>query len=443
MCDTFVAVGNATKDGSVIFAKNSDREPNEAHQIVIIPAADHPRGSQVTCTYRQIPQVEHTYAILLAKPFWIWGSEMGANEYGVTIGNEAVFTKIPVEKKGGLIGMDFIRLALERSQTAYDAMMWIIHLLEEYGQGGNCGFSHPFYYHNSFILADSQEAWVLETAGKFWAAEKVKSVRSISNGLTIGSDYDMASDHLVEFAIEKGWCKSKADFHFARCYSDKLYTTLSDSRKRQQDSQCQLEAIAGDITILDAMQILRSHNGRQKSFSPDFGLLGSDVCMHAGFGPVRGSQTTGSMVSKLNGAGTTHWLTGTASPCLSLFKPVWIDTGIPQEETPATGVFHEGNLFWRHELVHRKLVLNYPELSEGIHKDIAQIQYSWVQDFESQTNQSGGNRREMTVSCFQKDEEMRQKWIAQLSQLNYENKVSPFYSMAWMKLNRQAKMPEI
>ena len=29
MCDTMVALSNSTKDGSVIFAKNSDRQPNE------------------------------------------------------------------------------------------------------------------------------------------------------------------------------------------------------------------------------------------------------------------------------------------------------------------------------------------------------------------------------------------------------------------------------
>ncbi len=47
------------------------------------------------CTYLDVPQVTHTHAVLLAKPFWIWGAEMGTNDQGVTIGNEAVFTKVP------------------------------------------------------------------------------------------------------------------------------------------------------------------------------------------------------------------------------------------------------------------------------------------------------------------------------------------------------------
>ncbi len=118
MCDTMVALQNATADGSVIFAKNSDREPNEAHELLLVPAADHEEGSVVHCTYVQVPQVAHTYQVLLAKPFWIWGAEIGANEMGVVIGNEAVFTRVPYDKQPGLIGMDFIRLALERASSA-------------------------------------------------------------------------------------------------------------------------------------------------------------------------------------------------------------------------------------------------------------------------------------------------------------------------------------
>lgn len=98
MCDTIVALGNSTVDGNVIFGKNSDRHPNEAHEVVIFPAAQHPTGTTVKCTYIEIPQVPATHQVLLAKPFWIWGAEMGSNEHGVTIGNEAVFTRTPYGK---------------------------------------------------------------------------------------------------------------------------------------------------------------------------------------------------------------------------------------------------------------------------------------------------------------------------------------------------------
>ena len=98
---------------------------------------------------------------------------MGGNEFGLNIGNEAVFTR---EKQGppALLGMDMLRLALERCRTSEEALHFMIELLQRYGQGGNCGYEKPFYYHNSFLIADPTSAWVLETAGQYWAAQKVK-----------------------------------------------------------------------------------------------------------------------------------------------------------------------------------------------------------------------------------------------------------------------------
>jgi secernin len=50
VCDTLVAVGDATVDGSVILAKNSDREPNEAHVLTHVARAWHETGAMVKCT---------------------------------------------------------------------------------------------------------------------------------------------------------------------------------------------------------------------------------------------------------------------------------------------------------------------------------------------------------------------------------------------------------
>lgn len=67
------------------------------------------------------------------------------------------------------------RLGLERADTAEKALSVIVDLLEKYGQGGNCMESNmAFTYYNSFLIADRKEAWVLETSGKYWAAEKVE-----------------------------------------------------------------------------------------------------------------------------------------------------------------------------------------------------------------------------------------------------------------------------
>ena len=54
-CDTMVALGGSTRDGHVIFAKNSDRPVTEAQPLVICPAADHAAGERLSCTYIEIP----------------------------------------------------------------------------------------------------------------------------------------------------------------------------------------------------------------------------------------------------------------------------------------------------------------------------------------------------------------------------------------------------
>lgn len=190
MCDTLVALPHVTRSGALILGKNSDREPLEAQAICHFPRKIHEEKT-LQCTYLSIPQAELTHEVILSKPFQMWGAEMGANEHGVVIGNEAVFTNVKFDKKQvGLTGMDLLRLGLERGKTAKEALQLIIELLLRYGQNACGGYQNRnFYYHNSFLIADSEKAYILETAGKSWAYRAVESIGSISNGLTIEEDY--------------------------------------------------------------------------------------------------------------------------------------------------------------------------------------------------------------------------------------------------------------
>ena len=89
--------------------------------------------------------------------------------------------------------MDICRLVLERCERAKSGANLICSLVEQYGQGGNCGFDKTFYYDNSYIVADSEEAYVVETVGRLYAVKKVEDLYAISNQLTIQRDWDYAS----------------------------------------------------------------------------------------------------------------------------------------------------------------------------------------------------------------------------------------------------------
>ncbi len=353
MCDTMVALGNSTADGSVIFAKNSDRQPNEPLLTIRVPRRKNEKGSKLKCTYIEIDQVEETFEALLLKPSWMWGAEMGCNEFGLNIGNEAAFTR---EKQGpeSLLGMDLLRLALERCQNSEEALHLMIDLLGRHGQGGNCGYEKKFFYHNSFLIADPKTAWLLETAGDYWAAEEIKDVRAISNRLSIGSSYDLCHPELVKHAVEKGWCKGEGDFHFAKCYTDPLITRFSGSLDREGTCSSVLQKEKGRITMQTMRGILRSHEeGLEGKQFARHSL--KSVCMHAGF--LYGDHTTGSYIASLDGENHTYLLTGGSTPCLALYKPYWLIEG--ENFSFAEEEDIEALEFWvRREKLHRHVLVN-------------------------------------------------------------------------------------
>ncbi|WP_366924231.1 C69 family dipeptidase [Metallumcola ferriviriculae] len=434
MCDTLVALGNSTSDGSVIFAKNSDRQPNEPHIMVRVPRKKYQQGTKVKCTYIEVDQVEETYEVFLLKPSWIWGCEMGANEFGVNVGNEAVFTKEKYAKTG-LLGMDLARLALERAQTSEEALHLITDLLEKYSQGGNCGYEKPFTYHNSFLIADKDAAWVLETAGQYWAAQKVKDIRTISNCLTIEKDFELCHDQLIQHAIDKGWCKSEKDFNFAQCYTDKLITRLSGANQRCKTTHAFLDNNKGNITVEKVASLLRSHdqNIEGKQFKKH--SLQS-VCMHGGF--LFGDHTTGSYIAALNKHQNTYWVTGSSTPCISLFKPLWLIEG--ERVTFSEDEKENAIEFWqRREQLHRMILENrIADLDEfltqrdrlelDLQRKIAALS---LQDVSQQTLQ------EIIKYGFEKEEQLLTKTIEN-NQHNRSHIVgNPYFRYYWGKQNKR------
>ncbi len=131
MCDTLIL----RHQGQTWFAKNSDREPAEPQRLLRLPAVRNDPEARLRTTYLDIPQTAQRHALVISQPSWIWGAEMGVNEHGVAIGNEAVFTKLTRQRGTALLGMDLLRLGLERGASAREALEVITGLLQRYGQG--------------------------------------------------------------------------------------------------------------------------------------------------------------------------------------------------------------------------------------------------------------------------------------------------------------------
>src|SRR5580658_3820298 len=195
MCDTLCAPGPR----GMVFAKNSDRPPGEVQ--VAWPFG---RRASAGCTLRtQYLRIGDTgaYATLLSCPTWLWGAEHGVNEYGVAIGNERVATTHDAAAAApALIGMDLVRLGLERARTAAEAVDVLTGLLETIGQGGIADAAHQAAYDSSFLIADPTEAFVLETAGRDYAVAPFASGVAISNRITL-QDFDRFRDPTQDTAF--------------------------------------------------------------------------------------------------------------------------------------------------------------------------------------------------------------------------------------------------
>lgn len=450
MCDSILAIKSDTADGVAVFAKNSDRPPNEAQVVEYFPAADYPKNETVKCTYIEIPQVEHTNATLLSKPYWIWGAEMGVNDHQVVIGNEAVFPKEPVEKNTKLIGMDLVRLGLERGNSARQAMEVITELLGQYGQGGSCIVGADYYY-SSFLIADPDDAWVVETSGKRYAVKHVTQSDSISNYLTIGTDFDpkLSSPDLIDYALRKGWIKTANGFNFGDAYNDFLLTTLVKGRNRRAVTMAALQEYKGRIDTGFMMNLLRTHlpdGGSGTSWQPQNNpIFGADVCWHGSFGPIRDGNTTGSMVVHLDREHPTIFVTATASPCTSVFKPLWIDASLPDMGSPPADEYdpHRPSLFWQHEILHRATLADYQHRIVAYADPRDELEKNFVEGALARAAAPQAERAKFSADCFAEAFEMESKWYEAVKQIPAQPKGAWLYNYAWDKFNTQARMPKL
>ncbi|HUX36362.1 MAG TPA: hypothetical protein VMV44_00550, partial [Rectinemataceae bacterium] len=108
MCDSLYASSPGAK-GPSFFAKNSDRHPDEPQALCLLPRR--PATPTIDVGRSAFAFPDRGLSFLLSKPSWMGGGEMGLNERGVAVGNEAVFSRFKA-RKDGILGMDLLRAAL-------------------------------------------------------------------------------------------------------------------------------------------------------------------------------------------------------------------------------------------------------------------------------------------------------------------------------------------
>ncbi|HEY5106344.1 MAG TPA: C69 family dipeptidase [Caulobacteraceae bacterium] len=442
MCDTMIALKSATARGAALFAKNSDRERNEAQVVEMIAAGRHEPGANVQLTYIAIPQAPQTYACLICRPYWMWGAEMGVNAHGVAIGNEAVHATLPAGRRRALTGMDLVRLGLERSVSAAEAVEILVGLLERHGQGGDGGHLGRFYYDNSFLIADPREAYIVETVGRWWAVRQVHGVEAISNALTIGDEYDRISPELAAHAKDQGWSDADGRFDFTGRLIDTARDAVSFGSGRCARSRSLMEAKRGAMTVPDMIAILRDHGppaAGDREWRPDDDASRT-ICMHAASG-ARRSQTTGSMVSELSGERAVHWVTASSAPCLSVFKPVLFESGLPDQGPAPGGQFDVQSRWWRHERLHRAVLRDFAGHASSVRAACETLERAFSERIDLALAQGAEPKvlRSIVADCWREADDAERVLSAVMKTQRPMARSS--YRLSWARLDQVAGMP--
>ena len=366
-CSTLIAMQSATKNGEIIFGKNSDRPVNESQPLKYYPPKDHETGEKVKCTYISIPQVKHTYGYIGSRPYNLFGFEHGINDNGVTIGNEAVTGRETPERQWGLIGMDILRLALERSKTAKEAVEIIGELLETYGTGGD-PLIRPQYFNANYIVSDYNEAYTFESCQRHWAAKKIDNVSHIGNIYALRDNYDLIGKNVIKEASEKGWCRNEEKINISETFSFSDCDYEDGEAYFRYIRQEELMKGREPFTVKTMMNNLRDHYDMEYRKPIPYDVATSKmptICCHPG--GMNGCASAASVVCSLDKEAAepfkfTYW-GSMAPPCCSVFTPKFNIGWIPEELENADSVYSNNSPWWNFIKLERYISLSYDDFA--------------------------------------------------------------------------------
>ena len=152
-CTNLIVGKKASADGSVMCTYNCDGF-GFSGSLFYSPAGRHEPGEKIaihgwgpTHEGRYVDQVEYTYNVVGLM-----------NEHQVTIVETTFDGRLELQNNDGLLDyFSLMRLALQRSATAREAIRCMAELMEQYGYNSTG---------ESITICDPNEAWIMEVVGK-------------------------------------------------------------------------------------------------------------------------------------------------------------------------------------------------------------------------------------------------------------------------------------
>ena len=152
-CTNLIVGKKASRDGSVMCSYNCDGF-GFSGSLFYSPAGRHAKGEKIAIhgwgpshEGQFVDQVEYTYNVVGLM-----------NEKQVTIVETTFDGRLELQNRDGLLDyFSLMRLALQRSSTAREAIRCMVGLVEEYGYNSSG---------ESITVCDPDEAWIMEIIGK-------------------------------------------------------------------------------------------------------------------------------------------------------------------------------------------------------------------------------------------------------------------------------------
>lgn len=361
-CTTIIVGKGASADGSVLLGHNEELGDRTAIHIHAVPRMEHaPDEVIVTFFGAKVPQVTETYAYVTLSAFdekYVPGDfAAGINEYQVAVANNLAYSKETwlrkmhgwhVAKTGDILWSEFMEIALERARTAEEAVLVMGSLAEQYGLGCDPG--------TMFGITDPNEGWWIEIGFKHWVAKKIpdNAAEMRANYFRIGTEFDLSSPGVIEFAVEQGWYDptSGKPFNWTEAYGD-----TAGWGPRQYLRHWRVESLLGEYTpdgvsISEVMAILRDHYEGTAYDTTNLYEYGSPH--RTPYRTICRDYTVESFVAQSRSwmpseIGGVMW-TALTSPCTSVYVPWYMGiTDTPQAYQVGTNGYDRNSAWWAFE----------------------------------------------------------------------------------------------
>ena len=143
--------------------------------------------------------------------------------------------------------------------------------------------------------------------------------------------------------------------------------------------------------------------------------------MHAG--GLFGDHTTGSMVSVIKDKSITVWITGSSSPCLSIFKPLYFEQTGEFIAPPAFTNEQDSFKYWlKREKFNRAIYAKAIDINEWT-KKATNLELEFINEDNQLTNSNATQEelRAFTLRCSKKEERLYDEYANVLSSFDLIN----------------------